>query len=539
MGLAWIAVALPCLSGAQEARPADTSASLWQAYAAAPDTHPNLANCSYAGYRAGELPLPAPPVVTNVRQWAKGDGVADDTAAFARAVEDAHAKGGGAILVPAGHYRLTGLVHLDRPGVVLRGEGIGKTVLVFENPLATVLGHRPGGNGPQSSEYSWLGGLVHVGVHGDLGPDGKLAPAQPFPQAWSFGETVCSVAGRASRGDRALNCDVGGAGQLKAGQLVGVRWRNPPDHSLLNEIYGGDGFPWRKAHGAGQSGERLVELRSLTWPVEIQAVRGGHVELRQPLRVPVEPQWGVTLVKMGPVISEVGVEEMTLRMKDHLFAAHHNEPGYSGLYFNRVVHGWVRNVRVENADNGFIGSAIKNVTVTGLQLASAGQLPQTNPAHHGTVLRAGSHDVLFSEFAIELPVLHGIETEQLSSGNVWRRGKLAHGTIDTHRGMPFESIFTQLELHNDGRPGGDRDAGPASGARMAHWNLLVHGSGRWVYQPDHLSRGALVGVRGVPADLRASEAMGAGSKHTVVADDGAEPQPADLYQAQLNLRLGK
>ena len=35
-----------------------TSEALWKSYAAAPDTHANIPNCSFAGYARGEKPLP-------------------------------------------------------------------------------------------------------------------------------------------------------------------------------------------------------------------------------------------------------------------------------------------------------------------------------------------------------------------------------------------------------------------------------------------------------------------------------------------------
>jgi hypothetical protein len=242
----------------------------------------------------------------------------------------------------------------------------------------------------------------------------------------------------------------------------------------------------------------------------------------------------------GETTREVGIEEMTLRMKDHLFDPHLNEKGYSGIYFTRVFNGWVRNIRMENVDNGFIGSAIKNVTVSGLEIDTTGTMPdQKYSTHHGTVLSGGSGDNLIADFKILSPVRHGIETDALSSGNVWRRGIMKHGTFDSHRGMPFEFIRTSIKVYNDGKPGGDHEAGPAVGARVVHWNIMLTHSSRWIYQPDHFSRGALVGIRGMPIDETPSESMLHGDKGTIVADHAVVPDPPDLFQAQLALRLGR
>lgn len=100
---------------------------LWSASGRLPDF-------SFAGYHSGEAPLPNPPVKANVRDFgAKGDGVADDTEAFVRALA---AVSNGAVLVPAGRYKITDILYIRKPNVVLRGEGTDKTTLVFPYSLS-------------------------------------------------------------------------------------------------------------------------------------------------------------------------------------------------------------------------------------------------------------------------------------------------------------------------------------------------------------------------------------------------------------------
>ena len=70
--------------------------------------------------------------------------------------------------------------------------------------------------------------------------------------------------------------------------------------------------------------------------------------------------------------------------------------------------------------------------------------------------------------------LHGINVEALSSGNVWRRGVMHTGTFDSHRGLPFENLRTDIVLVNkDAVPGGAFEAGPLFGARTVHWGINV------------------------------------------------------------------
>jgi hypothetical protein len=510
-----------------------TGAQLWEQYKVSPHTHSHIPNVSYAGYRNSEEPLPSPAVIVNLHDWAKGDGIADDTAAFAKAIEKAHSRGGGAVLVPEGRYRVTGLIRLDRSGVVLRGAGPDKTVLIFEKSLTDILGPR---KSDEESEYSWVGGLLHIGVHGDFGEDGRLNAKEEFPQSWNYEDTICRVQREAPRGSKSVICDREGASKLGAGQWVMMLWRNKT--SLLDEISGIKSYPW-DIHG-----KSLRAFKAFRWPVQIASVDGSKITLRQPLRLPIGTEWKVSLSGMGAIVQEVGVEGLTLRMPALASEKHNHEKGFSGIFMNRVVNGWVRNVRLVNVDNGILASAIKNVTISDVEIVeSIGAREIERKMHHGFELRAGCHDVLTTDFEISSRVIHGLSTEGFSSGNVWRRGRMDHGSFDSHKHLPFESVRTFIKLHNDGERGGPRSAGPAQGTRMVHWNIMATGKGENVLEPDIFPSGALVGIRGVEQDNSSDADCEQGCQHprdtVILADEGVEPTPPDLFRAQLDLRLGR
>lgn len=79
----------------------------------------------------------------NVRDLgAKGDGISDDFPIFSSAIADIRAKGGGELIIPAGKYKLNGMLEL-RPVVGVGfhnldivGEGAGATVLDFSTAPA-------------------------------------------------------------------------------------------------------------------------------------------------------------------------------------------------------------------------------------------------------------------------------------------------------------------------------------------------------------------------------------------------------------------
>ena len=485
-----------------------TSAALWQEFQKTPYTHPNIPNVSFAGYRFGELPLPAPKVVANVRDaGAKADGKTDDTKAFADAIARAKAAGGGAILVPAGTYRINGRIVLDSPNLVLRGEGAGKSILAFQNALNRVVGG-------DARRWSWSGGLIWIEPAQD-------APAASFPAA--------SIRKPAKMGDFVVEIDPAAAAQLKPGQPLQISWTG--DLSLCMHIAGHESmraYDWNR-WSAFKNGTLTWK-----WPNEIVRVDGGKVTLKKPLRLDVQDGWKVQLEPLPPYVTEVGVEGLTLQMPKHPQPAHLKDPGYNGVWLRRAIHCWVRDLTIENCDNGIIVDGSSNCTMTGWRLVGGGH-------HHGTMCRGGSHDNLLQNFTIESKPRHGLNTEGTSSGNVWRKGTMRHGTFDSHCMMSFDSVRTDIEIFNDGSPGGADDHGPFVGRRIAHWNIrITNGKGEWIAQPAILPMGTIAGIQGAPLEKKATRLWhlpDGYDKGAAIAEIGKAPIFPDLYEAQVKLRL--
>ncbi|MDJ0772983.1 MAG: DUF4955 domain-containing protein [Mastigocoleus sp. MO_167.B18] len=268
------------------------------------------------------------------------------------------------------------------------------------------------------------------------------------------------------------------------------------------------------------------------WPVQIDKIVDNTVYLKQPLRLDVLPEWKVGFKAIGSYIQESGIENLTINMLGTpLRTTHLENLGYNGIYFNRAINCWTRNITIKNAENGLIISQSKNITAKKINFTGDVKM------HHATANRFAAADILISDFQINSQVFHGINVENFSSGNVWSRGKMLHGTFDSHRGLPFDVIRTEISTQNDSSPGGAKKAGPFNGKNVVHWNVNVTGNlAKFVYQPDAHSSGTLVGIRGVAIDLSCAWAMVCGDKNVVVADDGLTPIPGNLYEAQLTLR---
>jgi hypothetical protein len=96
-----------------------------------------LQDFSYAGYRAGEAPLPSleeldtSEMESIVDHGADPTGLTDSTASIQLAIDTVAAAGGGVVFVPAGDYRIDGLIEVRQSGTVLLGESTESARLSF------------------------------------------------------------------------------------------------------------------------------------------------------------------------------------------------------------------------------------------------------------------------------------------------------------------------------------------------------------------------------------------------------------------------
>ncbi|MBC8039716.1 MAG: hypothetical protein H7Y06_04170 [Opitutaceae bacterium] len=519
---------------------AQTSQSLWDAYRKDPDRHPTIPNNSYAGVFRGERPIPAAPVITNVRTLgAKGDGKSDDTAVFKAAIKETADKG-GAVLIPAGTYVLSS--HLVLPSrVVLRGEGPDKTILKFTKSLNGSVGSTLEG---QSSAWSWTGGVIWIGPDDLFGPDGKIIKDSSRVQAWEYwrpGAELATVTAAAKRGDHQIT--VSRATGLSAGQLIVLTMENPSDASLLKHIAGHsamDAYNWKSATWI-----LPPNTPQFLWPVEIKAVQGNTVTLAQPLRLDIRPEWKAAVRAAGTYVSYAGVEDLAISLSAPMDHQHLKCSGWNGVLFQRAYNCWARNIRITGAENPLLFVAAKNCTAQGIKIEG----PQMH--HHTIAMRVMSHDNLVRDFDIRRmdKVWHGINIEWLSSGNVYSQGYMEKGTFDSHRALSFDLIRTDITLSNQANgPGGAGAAGPFIGARVAHWNIRIdpsisqgsqkYNGADYIFMPLTFPMGTFVGITGAPAS-NAAYATAPGEKGAVVADTGKEPSIKDLYAEQLKLRTGR
>ncbi len=457
------------------------------AWRASPSTHPIMGDWRRAGYRRGaRFPFAPGRTVAASSLGIGPDRPVDVSAELQRALDELGASGGGVLQLDAGRYSLEHPLFVHDSHVVLRGAGKRATTLSFSRPLAESV--------HDNTFWSWTGGQVFFVARERLARSMTNGwEWQGGDEGWLAREMLGSVA-PSERGSHVVEVD--DTAMLEPGSMVLLEVTDDTDHRMLREM-GGDvegtlTYPWDTTNLAGAQ---------WTWPVEIaEVVDERHVRLQQPLRITIHPEMTARLRALGPTVHDSGVERLTIENDLRVQTTHNENPGSNGVCFQAVHDCWASDVHVVNADVAFSMTSAKSCTLRGI---SAGG----RSLHHFTITRTQSHDNVIEDFELEdfdVPAvpgswLHGINVEVLSSGNVWRRGTLQTGTFDSHRGLPFENLRTNITLVNkDAVPGGAFDAGPLFGARTVHWGIeVLSGATMCIEVSDVAPRSLTAGITGL------------------------------------------
>jgi len=460
-----------------------------------------LPDFSFAGYRRGEKPLPNVPRGVSVKDFgAKGDGETDDTAAFLKALAEVKS---GAIEVPPGRYRITGLLEITRPNVVLRGAGTDKTILFFPTPLNDI---KPNWGatttGQKTSNYSWSGGFITV--------------------RGSFqSKKLTDIAGTAKRGDQTVT--VASVAGLRVGQEIEVYQSDKPDNTLAVHLYGGDAGPVENLKGRARAS--LV--------TRITAIKDNRVSLDRPLRCDFRPEWQPQLRAFEPTVTESGVEHLAFEYPVTPYKGHFTELGFNPVALSGVAHCWVRNVRGANADSGPFISGVFNTAEAVVMESTRAVDNQNCTGHHGVSL--GGSDNLLTHFDLRMRFIHDITVSGFCSGNVISRGRGNDLSLDHHRYAPNENLFAELDAGAGTRLwkcGGGAALGKHCGARGTFWNIR---SAKPLNYPPAAFGPPSMNVVGLESS-QPSETNLEGKWFEAIAP--AQLQPANLYAAQLQRRMG-
>jgi hypothetical protein len=494
--------AAPVAGSAAASAPAQSAtgaqcSQLWGRSGEKYDERGRLPDFSFAGYRSGEVAIPDVPAKINVRDFgARGDGQADDTDAFKRAIA---AASGGAILVPAGRYKITDILYIRKSNLVLRGEGASKSVLVFPKPLDALkpnLGATT--TGEATSNYSWSGGLIWI--------EGKQS-----------GSEIGLVAQKSERGSHEITLQA--PAKIQPGQRIEITQQDPNDNSLLDYLY------------AGQS-DNVSQIKGarITFVSRVTKVNGAKITLERPLRTDVSPLWKAAARVFEPTVTQVGIEDLGFEFPSGKYLGHFKEVGFNPLTFVGAADCWARRLRFVDADSGpFVAASF--VTLEDLTFEAAREPDKLgNQGHHGVTLGT---DCLLRRFDFRTKFVHDITVER-SAGNVVSSGRGVDLCFDNHKKFPHANLFTNLDLGAGTRmyaSGGGANLGRHAAAWTTFWNIRARKPQRWPtanWGPDRMN---LIGVQSSDAPILDAT----GRWFEPIAPK--QLQPTDLYQAQLARRL--
>ena len=467
----------------------------------------DLPDFSRAGYRAGDAPLPLPEPMLDVGLFgAVPDDDLDDAPAFQAAIDAAAAAGGGAVRVPPGRWRLEQVLRVDHDGVVLLGAGSKATVLFFPQSLTDLRG--------PNRNWSWSGGML------------ELKPP-------AGNETVVARIGiDVEEGSRRLPLTPEPlAAPIEPGQWLQLQWFNDPGHDTLLSWLHGDVIP-RDRLGSELRASEDVRVRS--W-VRVVAVDADGIEIDPPLALPIRSAWSVRLVRR-PHLREVGVRGLCIEFPRTEHPGHLKELGYNAIAGIALIDGWIKDVRIVNADSGIILGGCHRVSIQGVQV--------TGRTMHHVVSLSWSSDCLVTDWVFEAPQVHGTTISWSSHGNVFSRGRGRELAMDAHRAASFRNLHTDIEIVQGPKPkqplrsGGKYGRGPHAARENVYWNI------RQVFEIPSEEPFTVTGLQewpmatfagwsgeGRPVVMNASEDL----EHNVMWP-GRVPLAPDLHRRQVDRR---
>ena len=463
-----------------------------------------LPDFSYAGYQRGEKPLPERAAEVSVGDYgAAGDGIADDTSAIQRAIDE---NPGKVILLPEGRYLISDVITIRESGTVLQGEGPEKTYLYAPTPLQEIHPRPIQYPATGGTSYAYSGGFLHV-----IGSSGHFAgDSQPVAAPARRGATVVELAP--------------GHG-FEPGDEIGIVATEDAGQTLLRHLYRDDPGD---ISAAGDS-------RSFRHFTRVAAVDGGRLTLERPLPIDLRSEWRPEARRFQPRIEEVGIEHLAIEFPRQPYLGHFTEAGHNAIHIHGAVHSWVRNVRILNADSGiFLGGGSVFCTIDGVVVESSRRTSNPLDAHGHHAISLTGADCLCTNFDIQARFIHDLTVSGGSTGNVFSNGRGLDLALDHHKRGPYENLFSNLDLGRGSRvfrSGGAASVGRHAGAGNTYWNLVSRNSVEVPegFAPDRMN---IIGLR-----MRGRNSEDPDGRWVETIRPGTV-DPPDLHAAQLERRLG-
>jgi hypothetical protein len=461
------------------------------------ERHP-LPDFSYAGYGFGTAAIPHFEQTIDVADFgAIPDDGKDDSQAILSALAAAEAHDGPVRLqLDRGRYIVSEILWLERSSIVLAGKGMGEggTELFMPRPLNQIddggqltelreylaeedkYVRNPDTNlDRRFSEYSWTAGFIWSRVPGGRHTGYLERYERPI-------EKLTDIA---SGEQFAHEVRVDDTSRLSVGDVLQIIWynRQGPQAPLIASLYGSNDLEVA-GRTIGSRHWENPEKPVVQQMTKIVSIAGDRVQIADPLLHPINDAVPAEFSRWDH-LQDVGIEDLRIVFPENPYFGHHNEAGFNGIYLAGVHNGWIRNVRIENADNGILSDDSANITMA--NIVSEG----TNEGHYAVHL-GNVHNVLVDTVNVFNKTEHSLSFNTRSTRSVFKDAVVwTTPTLDQHSGSNHQNLYDNVTVHirpdrvsADGLPEYDLYKGggapywqPGHGQYNTTWNLNVVVSG--------------------------------------------------------------
>ncbi len=454
-----------------------------------------LPDFSYAGYKWGEEPLPEPTgTIINITDYgAVADDSTDDTTAIMESVQAASAIDENTPVIlkfPKGRFILKEIIFIKRSNIVLLGEGSGTdgTTIYIPVPLKEMAlpaeiqdkktafenQGRTTSTGAPYSYFSWIGGVIWT--------DSDKSTYYP-------GKYVIS----GKRGGNTITVNDDYFNQDFVGKLFQVRWYNDghKDSDLIKHILDNQDVEVGQEYEYIVNGE-YTSYTMLTQTMTATAINGNTLTIKEELAHDIRPEW-TQKVAFNNYLENVGIQGFAIEFPQTDYPGHHEEEGYNGIYLTELIHSWVKDIKITNADSGILTERLKHVTILDTAVEGRGG--------HYTVSVGSCNYVLIKNFNFLAKALHNPSFNSSALLNVYTNGFIMEPQLDQHCGMNHQNLFDNIRSESDDVEnlfdhGGNSVRGPTAGAFNTFWNIYVQSETSKTTTIDDAPSARIIGLTG-------------------------------------------
>jgi hypothetical protein len=466
---------------------------------------------SWAGYERGEKAIP----VAHGKRFdvtdygAKPDDLLDDRDAIQKAIDAASANGGGIVYLPAGRYLVNtdmadrGMLRIESSNIILKGASSRKGGTIIHQI-------QPFGKG---DPYDLT--RMH------LGDNILLIHSRDEEQRFSDKPVLCKVTADAGRETFTVTVDQTDA--LHVGDPIYLYARNKAVIEDAVKPFVID-EAWTSTT---QDKAYIVEIH------EISAIDGKRVTFVEPIRYDVQAKHEWELRQRKP-IANVGVEDISF-MGNHWHPYKHHRSGmddsaWAMIKIKGVTNSYVQRCSFLNVSQSLYVAQSSYISV--LNITQAG-----NTSHHSPRISFFSYGIFAGLIDDQAGSTHGPSLNAGTVDTVFWRWTGSNGTIDSHAGRPYTSLYDCVTAVGISSSGGRRDY-PQHLRQLMLWNTNMIADTPREYdfwQPEKNNvfvMPMIVGMHGSPVTFN--------EQHLALLEsNGHAVSPESLYEAQLALRLGK